>query len=171
MQYVILADDEAVHVGIEGAPSSVRGAEPGTYQITLGDEACEVEVVFLADGTVSLCLEGEQHHVYLAEEGAQIDGHVVVAQVVDLRRYALRQAEEASAKQSGPAGVVSPMAGKIARVLVGEGDVVGEHEALLVVEAMKMENEVRAPRAGTVRELRCTVGAQVDLGAPLCRIE
>ena len=175
MQYVIVADSEpdgeALHVDIEpsfGAPGSSSLAQ---YTVTLGDVCCEVEAAFLPDGSISLCFEGQQHHVYTADNGAQTDGHWLAAEVLDLRRFALRKADNDADSEDGPALVCSPMAGRIARILVQEGEQVQADQALLVVEAMKMENEMRAPKAGRVRNLACAPEEQVELGAQLCCID
>ena len=68
---------------------------------------------------------------------------------------------------AGPLRVVAPMPGKIVRVLVQSGEAVHARQPLIVVEAMKMENELRAGRAGTVTEVRAQAGQSVDAGAVL----
>ena len=72
---------------------------------------------------------------------------------------------------SGPQRVTSPMPGKIVRVLVKTGDQVKAKQGLVVVEAMKMENELRAARDGRVRELAVTEGESVDAGAVLLIVD
>jgi biotin carboxyl carrier protein len=62
----------------------------------------------------------------------------------------------------GPVSVVAPMPGRVARVLVKVGDAVEVRQGLVVVEAMKMENELRSPRAGTVVDVRAREGARVE---------
>jgi biotin carboxyl carrier protein len=73
--------------------------------------------------------------------------------------------------RSGPVNVAAPMPGRIVKVLVKEGDAVVARQGVVVVEAMKMENEVRAPRAGTVKEVRVTQGALVEARTVLIVIE
>jgi biotin carboxyl carrier protein len=63
------------------------------------------------------------------------------------------------------------MAGRIVRVLVSVGDAVEARQGLVVVEAMKMENELRAPRAGTVTDVNVGVGASIDAGTVVVVIE
>ena len=63
------------------------------------------------------------------------------------------------------------MPGRIAKLLVKAGDVVAARQGLVVVEAMKMENELRSPRAGTVTEVRAIEGALVDANAVLIVVE
>jgi biotin carboxyl carrier protein len=77
----------------------------------------------------------------------------------------------AGAHAGGRAEVVSPMPGKIVRVLVAEGAEVAQGAGLVVVEAMKMQNEMKSPKAGTVVELRVEVGATVNAGDVLVVVE
>jgi biotin carboxyl carrier protein len=67
--------------------------------------------------------------------------------------------------------VLSPMPGRVVRVLVGPGDVVTERQSLVVIEAMKMENELRAPRAGVVAEVRAVEGMAVEARTVLVVLE
>jgi len=72
-----------------------------------------------------------------------------------------------NAQATGPVAIVAPMAGRVVKVLVAPGAVVAARQGLVVVEAMKMENELRAPRAGTVAEVRVQEGAPVDANVVL----
>src|SRR4051812_37125266 len=79
-------------------------------------------------------------------------------------------------KEGGPAGagpqrVLAPMPGKVVRVLVGPGEAVRARQPLVVVEAMKMENELRAGRDGTIAEIHAKEGTSVDAGALLLIIQ
>lgn len=77
----------------------------------------------------------------------------------------------AGAEGHGPQHVVAPMPGKVVRVLVASGDRVAARQGLVVVEAMKMENELRAARDGCVREVTVTEGQSVEAGAVLVVVE
>jgi biotin carboxyl carrier protein len=68
---------------------------------------------------------------------------------------------------AGPRSIVAPMAGRIVRVLVKPEEAVAARQPLVVVEAMKMENELRAPRAGTVAEVRVAEGTSVEANTVL----
>lgn len=68
---------------------------------------------------------------------------------------------------TGPVMIAAPMAGRVVKVLVAPGDAVLARQGLVVVEAMKMENELRAPRAGTVAEVRVREGAPVEANVVL----
>ena len=70
----------------------------------------------------------------------------------------------------GPIRIVAPMPGKVIRLLAAGGEAVSVRQGVIVVEAMKMENELRAPRAGTVGEVLVREGDLVDAGALLLTI-
>ena len=76
-----------------------------------------------------------------------------------------------AARVAGPLRITAPMPGKVVRLLVKAGDDVKARQGLVVVEAMKMENELRAARDGRVREVLVTEGQSVDAGALLVVIE
>jgi acetyl-CoA/propionyl-CoA carboxylase biotin carboxyl carrier protein len=108
--------------------------------------------------------------------GVEVDGraydvrlHVTEPPWADMvRRRRARQGHAGGAAGNG--AVVSPMQGTVLKVAVGDGDAVGEGDLLLVVEAMKMENEIVAPREGVVSGLAVTVGAGVSSGQLLCLV-
>lgn len=97
-----------------------------------------------------------------------IHGRTVAATVNGRRKG--RGADVARQTQ-GEARVVAPMPGRVVRVLVKAGDQVTVRQPLVVVEAMKMENELRAPKAGRVKDVSATAGASVDAGRVLLVIE
>jgi biotin carboxyl carrier protein len=99
-----------------------------------------------------------------------VDGLAVTLSVADPREHFVRRRGIASA-DAGPRSVVSPMPGRIVKVLVREGEAVTAQQGLVVVEAMKMENELRAPRAGTVSAVKIAEGMSVERGAILIVVE
>jgi biotin carboxyl carrier protein len=96
-----------------------------------------------------------------------LDG-VTAAATIDGRR-ARRGA--GAQRDNGDRRISAPMPGRVVRVLVGPGDEVEAHQPVLVIEAMKMENELRAPRAGRVRDVAVEQGASVEAGRVLVVIE
>lgn len=83
----------------------------------------------------------------------------------------MAEAERAAAVHAGPVVVKATLPGLVVAVSVSEGDDVEEGSPLLTIEAMKMQNEVRAPRAGRVIELEVASGQAVATGAALLRLE
>ncbi len=96
-------------------------------------------------------------------------GAVPVAVTVNGNRQ--RRKHDGGAAGSGPLRIVAPMPGKVVRVLVKAGDTVRARQPVVVVEAMKMENELRADREGTVAEIHAHEGASVEAGALLAVIQ
>ena len=97
-------------------------------------------------------------------------GSVPVAVTVNGRRR-WGQKHDGRGAGSGPQRVIAPMPGKIVRVLVNAGDRVSPRQPVVVVEAMKMENELRASREGTIAEIHVRQGMSVDAGALLLVIQ
>ena len=100
-----------------------------------------------------------------------IRGRRIPVTVRSWRERVLAQAETSAAEQSGPIAVRATLPGLIVAVAVSVGDEVANGESLLTIEAMKMQNEVRAPRAGRVIEVSVQPGQTVPTGAPLLRLE
>jgi biotin carboxyl carrier protein len=111
-----------------------------------------------------------------ADGEADFEVHVagratVAVQVRQAGAFRRLKKEGTGAAGAGPQRVMAPMPGKIVRVLVKAGDPVTAKQGLVVVEAMKMENELRAARDGRVRELMVGEGQSVDAGAVLLVVE
>jgi biotin carboxyl carrier protein len=95
-----------------------------------------------------------------------VNGLAVPVSIVDPRERLVQRRGNVS-DGTGPRSIVSPMPGRIVKVLVREGDVVAAQQGLVVVEAMKMENELRAPRAGQVSAVKVVEGMSVEAKAVL----
>lgn len=150
---------------------SIEGRSPG-WSVTLDGAPIDVEVVPLGDGRYSLRLpaHGAQHEVVVSSGPERGDLEVAVGgtHVVVRRRVAGSSSRHgAAACGEGQQRLVAPMPGKVVRVLVAPGDDVHARQGVVVVEAMKMENELRAGRAGVVREVLVVEGASVETGALL----
>jgi biotin carboxyl carrier protein len=112
----------------------------------------------------------KSHEVALEALGSgryvvRVDGRLVTASVLDPRRAARRPAEGREA--TGLERIVSPMPGRIVKVLVSPGDIVAARQGLVVVEAMKMENELRTSRGGRVAEVGVREGELIEAGTVL----
>jgi acetyl-CoA/propionyl-CoA carboxylase biotin carboxyl carrier protein len=86
-------------------------------------------------------------------------------------RQAPRRSERKEAAGGGPDVLASPLQGNVWKVLVKQGDTVEEGQLLVIIEAMKMENEITAHKAGTVVELAIEEGAPIQAGAPIATIK
>ena len=121
-----------------------------------------------ADGKVFDCrVEGQPASGRAVEVFVGTNHYAVT--LTDPKR--LRGAGAASAHGDGAARIVAPMPGKVVRVLIAKGDSVEAGAGIVVVEAMKMQNEMKAPKAGTVTTLNVEVGTTVNGGDVLAVIE
>lgn len=108
--------------------------------------------------------------IYVAPNGiVNLGNHQLEISLTDPKR--LRGSTSAGQSADGAAEIKTAMPGKLVRVLVEEGAPVKQGEGVLVVEAMKMQNEMKAPKDGTVKEIRFTEGATVNAGDILAVIE
>ena len=161
-------------------------------------EDIEVDVEILREaGKVFANVNGREYHLepqaspagvtLLAADGkvfdCRVEGQPASGRAVDVfvgtNHYTitltdpkrLRGAAAASAHADGAARIVAPMPGKVVRVLVAKGASVEAGAGIVVVEAMKMQNEMKAPKAGTVATLNVEVGTTVNGGDVLAVIE
>jgi acetyl/propionyl-CoA carboxylase alpha subunit len=131
------------------------------------------------DGTpVRMVTIGDEVHRVVVRKGAQrgdytiwVDGYRFDLEALDERTAAIRELSRLSSAASGPAPLIAPMPGLIVRVNVKAGDNVGQGQGLVVMEAMKMENELRAQAAGTVKNVSVTPGTAVEKGTILIEME
>jgi biotin carboxyl carrier protein len=104
------------------------------------------------------------------EYTVSVDGQAVRARVAPARTLFGRRGRESSTAD-GPARVTSPMPGRVVKVLVQPGDTAASGQPLVVVEAMKMENELRAPRGGVVTEVLVGEGTSIEANTVLIVLE
>jgi biotin carboxyl carrier protein len=144
----------------------------------VGGRRYELEARALGAGEYLLLQEGRVYECRVGTaQGSQGRGSLVVWVGAD--EYAvtltdpkhLRGARVAGGHDAGRAQVSAPMPGKVVRVLVERGQAVEAGAGVVVVEAMKMQNELKSPKSGTVVELRAQAGATVNAGELLAVIE
>jgi biotin carboxyl carrier protein len=157
------------------------------WKVTIGGEERIVDARRVAGGDSSIgggpwsiLIDGKAWNVDLdpAKDGdilAEVGGRQATVKVLDARRKLLVQAQQTALKargaQTGPLPVRAPMPGKVVKVLVKQGDKVTTGQGVAVVEAMKMENELRAPRDGTVTKIHVSEGQAVEPQEPLVTLE
>ena len=146
------------HVMVDGAAREfdlpdgmIIEAQPGVYSVLLGDRSYEVRVL---DGSESLQVE--------------VNGCAIEMRLFDPRETTT---VANSAEQSGRREVKAPMPGKVICVLVEEGESVVQDQGLVVVEAMKMQNELKSPKTGRITKITAQVGATVAAGEVLVTLE
>jgi len=141
------------------------------YVVTLDGVEHVVDARKLEADFYSILYEGKSYEVSVESLGAKyLVRHGAYEQVVELAD-ASRGGRQELHKRSGPESIDSVMPGKVVRVLVSAGDVVAAGQGLVVVEAMKMENEIGAPRSGRVKSVDVTPGQTVETGSLLVVLE
>jgi biotin carboxyl carrier protein len=146
----------------------------GTWRISLDGEIVDADAVEIASNILSILLNGKSYEIRVTPTptGAltlQTGRHEFIAEVADPRAWRGRRhgAIEAEGRQQ----ILAPMPGKIVRVLVQAGEKIEAGQGLLVVEAMKMQNEIRSPKNGTVERLLVKEGQPVNAGEVLAWID
>ena len=142
-----------------------------SWRIKLDGEPVSADAIEIAPHTLSILLDGESHEIHVRPSGdgllkLQAGTQEFIAEVIDPRAWSGRR--HGGIEAEGRQQVVAPMPGKVIRVLVREGETVQAGQGLLVVEAMKMQNEVRSPKSGTVERVLVKEGQPVIAGEALC---
>ncbi len=150
------------------------GSTAGKFKVVIDGTERVVDAHAIRPGTWSLLLDGASFVVDLdprrnGQIAASVGASEVVLGVEDARQRRLAQATGARAKQSGET-LRAPIAGKVVKVLVEVGAVVAPGTPVIVLEAMKMENELVAEHGGTVAKIHKTAGQPVDTGDALVEL-
>jgi biotin carboxyl carrier protein len=160
-------------VTIDGHETSIEFLAPApACRYRFGDSPeREAHVESPAPGLYSVLLEGRSYDAYVEPSPAgvtvSIEGYRFDVEVRDPRRLSRRGGGGAS---GGVQTLSSPMPGKVVRLLAAAGDAVAAGQGILVIEAMKMQNELKAAHAGTVLTISAKAGDTVTAGAPLATI-
>jgi biotin carboxyl carrier protein len=163
-----------LHGHTEQVAVEVEDRGNGKLVLELGGKRHEVDALALEHGAVSLLVDAHVYDVEFDDLGeevqVQVRGDVFRVDVADERALRLR-AGATVLKVEGRVTLTAPMPGKVVRVLVKQGETVQEGQGLVVVEAMKMENELKSPKAGTVTEVFAREGSPVEANAKLLTVE
>jgi len=153
---------------------AVARADRG-YALTVDGRRRQVDAARVGGGAWSLLIGGRSYDLGAVERApgeltVYVNGRAVPVRVGG-RQWRRRRAEPSADAGTGPQRIAAPMPGRVVKLLVTPGDAVTARQGLVVVEAMKMENELRAARPGIVREIRVAEGASVEAHAVLVVIE
>jgi biotin carboxyl carrier protein len=151
----------------------VRDGDSGRYRMGVDGKPYSVEAIVLRPGVLSLILEGRAYRVVLEdhpdEPALHMGGERWAYRVDDARSLKGRRGH---AKGSdGPKAIKASMPGRVVRVLAQRGEAVEANQGVVVIEAMKMQNELKSPKAGVVAEMRVDAGDTVAAGDVLAVIE
>lgn len=150
----LIRDGQRWRAIVDGQPVEADAVEiaPHTYSILLSGKSHELRVSPVPDGSLKILSARTE---FLAE-------------VIDPREW---RGRHGAAEVEGRQQIVAPMPGKIVRILVKPGDTVELGQGLIVVEAMKMQNEIRSPKSGTVEKIVAKEGDPVNAGDVLLWVD
>lgn len=175
--------ETTIEIEVDGRSHRVAveqvGPHPARFRVAWGGVTRVVDARRIDAETLSLVLVegGSGSHAVRCVDAAgpgAVDvyvGGAVVRALVDVGRARFTGGGARGGERGGGQHVTAPMPGKVARLLVAPGDEVEARQGVVVVEAMKMENELTAPRAGRVADVAVAEGASVETGKVLVVIE
>jgi len=166
MKYEVLIDGHLHQIELERVTTG--------YEATVDGEAFALDVAMTARDVLSIIhngrnYEAKREYSLLGETHIIVGSERFLAEVRDPR--SLRSRRAAAGHEAGPAKILAPMPGKIVRVIASEGDEVEAGQGLVVVEAMKMQNEIKATKNGKVTKIAVKENSAVNAGDLLCIVD
>lgn len=177
MTFIGVADKEEHRIIVDD-----HDREDGVYTVELNGKKYLVDAHTMPSEIVTALIDNKSYDLDLDNRDQSNDpldgrlairvrGRVVRLEMLEERRKKMKDAQSSQFSHAGMVQIQSPMPGKVLRYLVAEGDEVKEGQGLVVIEAMKMENELQSPKSGAVKSLCSANGATVNCGALLLVIE
>jgi biotin carboxyl carrier protein len=143
------------------------------WKCKLDGRELPLDVVSAQDGMLSLLLQGKsyevKHEIVGAESNVVVGQERFSASVRDPRSF--RSRRRSGASEQGVMKIKAPMPGKVVRILAPAGAQVEMGQSVVVIEAMKMQNELKAPKTGVVKKISVAEGAAVEAGQALAEVE
>ena len=163
-------------VTVAGKIHKVELARTGAgWRCKLNGRELPLDVVSIQNGVLSILVDGKSYEIKQemaagAAETNIVVGHERFSTVVRDPR-SLRSRQKAGAAEEGVKKITAPMPGKVVRILAPAGTAVEAGQGVLVIEAMKMQNEMKSPKKGTIKKLTVKEGAPVEAGQVLAEVE
>jgi biotin carboxyl carrier protein len=164
VEYEFLVDNELRRISLE--------KKENVFVVSDGERTFEVDIQFVSPNAVSILIEGQSHLVYLAREKDKkylfLEGHQFIVQ-----ESQAGEGESAGEERSheDELMVKAPMPGKVIKINVAENEEVRKNQTLAIVEAMKMENEIKSTVEGYVKKILASAGDLVDSENPIIELE
>ena len=156
-----------LQIEIGGKKRHVELTQAGERPVwTIDGRRLEADAIAVSSGVYSILINGKSFEVRIERLGTELRvttrGREFTIVISDEREW--RRKRGSAVEAEGRQQVLAPMPGKVVRVLVKTGDAIQAGQGLLVVEAMKMQNEIRAPKSGTIDRLAVVEGQTVNAG-------
>jgi pyruvate carboxylase subunit B len=163
VRYVVEVNGERRLVALDQANAAYEGEQPQHAELS-DIEGSPVRMIKIGTHVYRVVAEKRSGR---GRYTLWVDGYRFEVEALDERTRRIRDISAANARPSGPAPVLAPMPGLVVRINVTVGDKVEAGQGVVVMEAMKMENELRATGPGTVRSVEVSPGTAVEKGALL----
>lgn len=164
MKYYARVNNNEYEVEVNGDTVLLNGAPVNVDLVRSGNT--ELYSVLLDGHSYEMLVNADRFNYQISVRGVQLQ-----VQVEDERARRLNRARRLPSLPEGELAITAPIPGLVVRVLVAEGDTLEEGQPVVLLEAMKMENELRATRGGVVKSVMAAAGQRVDQNAPLIVLE
>jgi biotin carboxyl carrier protein len=165
MVYEVLVDGKPHRLELERAA--------GGWECRLDGHPVHIDGLILRPDVLSLLVDGRSFEIKREQTATAL--HLWIGSTrfaVELRDpRSLRSCHKAAGDEKGPRKIVAPMPGRVVRVLVAENCEVEAGQGIVVVEAMKMQNEIKSPKKGVLKKISAAPGAAVNAGDVLAIVE
>jgi biotin carboxyl carrier protein len=132
------------------------------------EPASLADLIEVEPGVYTAILDGQSYELTVSDSEVEIEGVRFEVEIEDPRKW---NPADGGLSAHGREAVKAPMPGKVIRILVKEGEVIAARQGVVVVEAMKMQNELKSPRAGRVATIAVKENQAVNAGSVLITIE
>lgn len=154
-------------IELAGKKHRVETTHRGEREVwSVDDQTIEADAVEVSPGVYSILVTGKSYEARVEPAAGKLrvsaGGKELEASVLDPRAW--QRSRGGAAESAGRQQITAPMPGKIVQLLVATGDAVQAGQGLMVVEAMKMQNEIRSPKSGLVERLTVVEGQTVNAG-------
>jgi biotin carboxyl carrier protein len=168
MTYEVKIEGREITVGLRRS-----NVDPNRWTCRLNGKEFELDALQVEAGVLSILIDGRSHEARrdgtTSEQRIVLNGKTFSCEVRDPR--ALRGRRAAGGAAQGPKKIAAPMPGKVVRVTSPTGTEVEAGQGVIVIEAMKMQNELKSPKKGIVQKVLAAVGTAVNAGDVLAIIE
>lgn len=140
-----------------------------TANLQLGSQSITAQISEPETNLYTILVDGKIYNCFVEQNEIVVNGKRIAVNLQDPKR--LSHNGNAAGQAGGRIELTSPMPGKVVRVILQQGDDVAEEQGVLVVEAMKMQNEIQSPKAGKISAIKVTEGQTVNAGEVLAIVE
>jgi len=164
MNFSFWLDDKEFRINLEEKGKN-------DIQVSLGQRKYHVAVELLSDDEVLLNIDGKIYYIIINSNSSSSYSVYINGKFFQVKRKSAWQMLGKKGEKAKKRDIKTSMPGKVVKVLMKEGEKVKEGQAILVLEAMKMQNEIKSPQSGIITRINHKVGDSVEAGTILYSVE